>query len=135
MPFATATAWTLPSPFSSHFCLPSDALIPIYQQSHLFVLSSRHEAAGAVVLEAAACGVPVVGTAVGYIADWAPACAVAVPTRNPAALAAAMHDLLHNRAARERLAAAARQWAAAHDADWTGHEFDRVYAKLATPGS
>ena len=43
----------------------SDALIPIYQRSHLFVLSSRHEAAGAVVLEAAACGVPVVGTAVG----------------------------------------------------------------------
>jgi len=49
---------------SNRVCLlgfqPSDLLIPIYQRSHLFVLSSRHEAAGAVVLEAAACGVPVV---------------------------------------------------------------------------
>ena len=62
---------------------PSDLLIAIYQRSHLFVLSSRHEAAGAVVLEAAACGVPVVGTAVGYIADWAPERAVAVPARDP----------------------------------------------------
>src|SRR4029079_4107434 len=75
---------------------PSDLLIPIYQRSHLFVLSSRHEAAGAVVLEAAACGVPVVGTAVGYIADWAPERAVAVPARDPQALSDAMHDLLRH---------------------------------------
>jgi glycosyltransferase involved in cell wall biosynthesis len=114
---------------------PSDALIPIYQRAHLFVLSSRHEAAGAVVLEAAACGVPVVGTAVGYIADWAPVRASAVPTRNPTALAAAMHDLLLNPDERERLAAAAREWTTAHDADWTSREIERLYATLATPGS
>src|SRR5262245_8013746 len=88
----------------------SDALIPIYQRSHLFVLSSRHEAAAAVVLEAAACGVPVVGTAVGYIADWAPEGAVAVPTQNPPALAAAIRDVLLDREARQHLAAGARAW-------------------------
>jgi glycosyltransferase involved in cell wall biosynthesis len=114
---------------------PSAALIPIYQRSHLFVLSSRHEAAGAVVLEAAACGVPVVGTAVGYVADWAPGRAVAVPTRNPTALAGAIHELLLNSGERLRLAAAAREWTMAHDADWTGDQIGRLYAKLATPGS
>jgi glycosyltransferase involved in cell wall biosynthesis len=114
---------------------PSDLLIAIYQRSHLFVLSSRHEAAGAVVLEAAACGVPVVGTAVGYIADWAPERAVAVPARDPQALSDAMHDLLRHPEQRQRLAAAAREWTVAHDADWTSRELDHVYATLATPGS
>lgn len=114
---------------------PSDLLIPIYQRSHLFVLSSRHEAAGAVVLEAAACGVPVVGTAVGYIADWAPERAVAVPARDPEALCRAMHDLLLHPERRQRLAAAAREWTVAHDADWTSQQLDHVYATLATPGS
>lgn len=113
----------------------SDALVPIYQRSHLFVLSSRHEAAGAVVLEAAACGVPVVGTAVGYIADWAPERAVAVPTQDPTALATAIRELLMQRETRERLATAARQWTLSHDADWTSHQIEHVYEKLATPGS
>src|SRR5262245_47937717 len=112
---------------------PTDALIPIYQRSHLFVLSSRHEAAGAVVLEAAACGVPVVGTAVGYIADWAPDRAVAVPTQNPAALADAIRESLLNRERREQRAAAARRWTVAHDVDWTSRELDHLYATLTTP--
>jgi glycosyltransferase involved in cell wall biosynthesis len=114
---------------------PSDALVPIYQRSHLFVLSSRHEAAGAVVLEAAACGVPVVGTAVGYIADWAPERAIAVPTQDPGALATAIRALLTDRERRERLAAAAHEWVVTHDADWTSRQIEHVYEQLATPGS
>ena len=114
---------------------PTDSLIPLYQRSHLFVLSSRHEAAGAVVLEAAACGVPAVGTAVGYIADWSPERARAVPPRDAAALAANIEGLLRNREDRLRLAASARAWVVAHDADWTSREFDRLYMKLVTPGS
>jgi glycosyltransferase involved in cell wall biosynthesis len=115
--------------------LPSDLLIPLYQRSHLFVLSSRHEAAGAVVLEAAACGVPVVGTAVGYVADWAPHRAIAVAPQDQAALADAAAALLADQRARERLADAARAWTVTHDADWTSREFERLYATLATPGS
>jgi glycosyltransferase involved in cell wall biosynthesis len=114
---------------------PTDALISIYQRSHLFVLSSRHEAAGAVVLEAAACGVPVVGTAVGYVADWAPNRAVAVSPQNADALSQAIEALLLDRHQRERLSVAAREWVLAHDADWTALEIERLYAKLATPGS
>ena len=114
---------------------PTPALIPIYQRSHLFVLPSRHEAAGAVVLEAAACGVPVVGTAVGYIADWSPERALAVTAQDAAALATAIRALLLKRDERTRLAAAARSWVEAHDADWTSREIERLYETLVTPGS
>lgn len=116
------------------FC-PTEALVPMYQRSHLFVLSSRHEAAGAVVLEAAACGVPVVGTAVGYVADWATERAVAVSPQNAGDLATAIEALLGDPRRRQRLAAAARQWVVVHDADWTATEFERIYTELVTPRS
>jgi glycosyltransferase involved in cell wall biosynthesis len=118
-----------------HGLLRTDALVPLYRQSHLFVLSSRHEAAAAVVLEAAACGLPVVGTSVGYVADWAPHRAVAVPTQNADALAGAIAALLVDPAQRQHLARAAREWVLAHDAEWTATEIERIYTTLATPGS
>ncbi len=66
----------------------SDAARPASTiEADLFVLSSLHEAAGVVLLEAASCGVPVVGSAVGYLADWAPDAATAVAPGDPAALA------------------------------------------------
>jgi glycosyltransferase involved in cell wall biosynthesis len=68
------------------------------------------------VLEAAACGVPVVGTAVGYIADWAPERAVR-PDPESGGTRRGLRSLLLNRVERERLAVAARQWTVAHDAD------------------
>jgi glycosyltransferase involved in cell wall biosynthesis len=43
-----------------------------YQAASAFVLSSRHEAQGMVALEAASCGVPVVGTRVGNVPEIAP---------------------------------------------------------------
>ena len=60
-----------------HGFQPTDALGAFYGRAHLHVVSSRHEAAAVVVLEAAAAGVPTVGTAVGYVADWIPDRAVA----------------------------------------------------------
>jgi glycosyltransferase involved in cell wall biosynthesis len=47
-----------------HAALPS-----IYRSATAFVLSSRHEAQGMVAIEAAACGIPVVGTRVGVIPE------------------------------------------------------------------
>lgn len=114
-----------------HGCLPTDALVPHYQRAHLHVLSSRHEAAGVVTLEAAACGVPSVGSAVGYIADWAPDRAVGVPPGRPDLLADAVIELLNDPARRAAMAAAARRWALDHDADWTATAFDALYADVA----
>jgi len=110
-----------------HGYVPSDRLPAPYARAHLYVQSSRHEAAGVAVLEAAASEVPVVGTAVGYVHDWARLCAAAVPPRDPGRLAEAIVDLLLDPERRTRLAAAASAWAAAHDADWTAARFEDIY--------
>jgi glycosyltransferase involved in cell wall biosynthesis len=111
---------------------PTEVLAAFYARAHLHLVSSRHEAAGVTILEAAAAGVPTVGFSVGYIADWHPDRAIAVPVRNPEALADAIVNLLHDPARRARLAAAAREWTLAHDADWTAAQFERVYDEVAT---
>ncbi len=49
--------------------VPHDRLPTLYRTADLFVLSSRHESQGLAALEAAACGTPVVGTAVGVIPE------------------------------------------------------------------
>lgn len=113
-----------------HGALPSDGVAALFRQAHLFVLSSRHEAAGVSALEAAASCVPIAGTRVGYLADWTPDAARTVPPADPRALADAIVSLLADRPARQRLASSARQWAVAHDADWSAAEFTRLYGDL-----
>ncbi len=115
-----------------HGVQPSDRLAPFYARAHLHIVSSRHEAAGVTVLEAAATGLPTVGTRVGYVADWAPDRAAAVAVRDASALADAIMALLQDPARRARLAAAARAWTLAHDADWTAARFDELYQQAAT---
>ena len=109
----------------------SEQLVPLLHQSDLFVLSSLHEAAGVVLLEAASCGVPVVGSAVGYLADWAPDAATAVAPGDPAALATAIHGLLMDEPRRRQTAINAAAWARTHDADWSARAFEGLYAEIA----
>ncbi len=121
-----------------HGFQPTDALAPLYARAHVHVVSSRHEAANVATLEAASAGVPTVGTAVGYVADWAGQDrAVAVAVGDHEALASAIADLLRDNSRRRRIAAAARAWTLAHDADWTAARFDRIYGELtrATRGT
>ena len=69
---------------------------PFFQQAGLFVLSSVHEAFPNVVLEAMATGLPVVATRVGGLPEMvAPGeTGWLAPPRDPAALAAAISQLL-----------------------------------------
>jgi glycosyltransferase involved in cell wall biosynthesis len=115
-----------------HGFMASDRLADLYRSADLFVLSSRHEAAGVVLLEAAACGLPIVGSDVGYIADWSPALAEAVGPGDAPALAAGIRRLLTDPARRQRTAAAALAWTRQHDADWTADAFASLYAELVT---
>ena len=82
-------------------------LRPEFERADLLIMSSLHEGALMVMLEAAVAGVATVGTAVGYIADWAPEAAVAVRLRDPAALASAIADLASDDEKRLRIARAA----------------------------
>jgi glycosyltransferase involved in cell wall biosynthesis len=63
-----------------------------YQSAAAFVQSSRHEAQGMVVLEAAASGRPVIGTCVGNMPELAPRACVRVA--DPAALASVIEAAL-----------------------------------------
>ena len=113
-----------------HGLLPTGLVAPLLARAHLHVVSSRHEAAGVVALEAASAGVATVGTNVGYIADWAPDRAVAVGVSDPDALAIAIERLLSDPHERSRIAAAARDWTLAHDADWSAQEMDCLYHEV-----
>ncbi len=121
----------LESRVTFHGFQPTERLRDFYGRAHLHVVSSRHEAAAVVVLEAAASGVATVGTSVGYVADWHPDRAVAVPVQNPEALANAIAGLIQEPPRRAGLASAAREWTLRHDADWTAARFDRLYGEVA----
>jgi glycosyltransferase involved in cell wall biosynthesis len=121
----------LASRVTFHGFVPTDRLAACYARAHLHVVSSRHEAAPVAMLEAAATGLPTVATAVGYADDWQPGGAVTVPVGDAEALATAIRDLLHDPPRRARLAATARGWALAHDADWTAARFDAIYEEVA----
>lgn len=115
------------------FCafMPNFELRQQFDAADLLVMSSLHEAAPIALLEAAVAGVPTVGTAVGNIADWAPDAAVAVPARDPAALAEAIAQLDTDEAERLRLANAAHARAVAHDADAYAAQIRGIYEDLA----
>ena len=115
-----------------HGVQPTDALGQrLYGRAHVHVVSSRHEAASVAMLEAACADVPTVATRVGYAADWErDGRAIAVPVGDADALAAATVALIRNRERRAQIAAAARAWAIAHDADWTAAEFNRLYREV-----
>lgn len=84
-----------------------------YNRGQLFVLSSRHEAQGMAALEAAASGLPVVGTRVGVIPELAPDAARVGPVGDAGGLAAGIAEFLEDSSARSRSGCAARERAAA----------------------
>ena len=79
------------------------ALPEVYHQASVLVQTSRHEAQGMAVLEAAACGAPVVGTPVGVLPE------IGLVTRDEDALAQALIELLCDPARLKTLGEAARR--------------------------
>ena len=107
-----------------------DDLAALYRSAHVFVMTSLDDAAPVAVLEAAASGLPIVGTDVGFIADWAPEMAIATPIRDPGGLANALRQLLASRADRERLAARAQDWVVRHASLDANDAFMSLYRDL-----
>lgn len=114
---------------------PFEVLADHYRASDICVQSSREEGLGFSALEALACGVPVVATAVGGLNDtiregdtgWQ------VPIGDAPALAAAIVSILDDPAeARRRTARGAAQVASAYDRDLV---FDALVKRLRNAGS
>jgi len=113
-----------------HGFLPHHEMRPFFERADLLIVTSRHEAGPIVALEAAVAGVPVVGTNVGHLAEWAPLAARVVEPRDSAGLARAIVDLLSDDDARIALAMRAQKLAIAEHADITAREFRRVYTEM-----
>jgi glycosyltransferase involved in cell wall biosynthesis len=113
-----------------HGFLTQRELRPIVETADLALITSRHEAGPVALLEAAAVGVPTVGTAVGHLAEWSPDASLAVPCRDFAALAATLETLLDNEDLRLKIAECARRRAELEDADATARAFNDTYSRL-----
>ncbi len=119
---------------SFHGFLPHRELRPLVEASDLLVMSSLHEGGGVATLEAAAAGVPAVGTSVGHIGAWSPEAAVAVPVGDAPALARAAASLLWNDARLLTIAREAQRRVVQNDADVTAERIDAIYGELVTAG-
>ncbi|MBQ0977052.1 glycosyltransferase [Micromonospora sp. M61] len=114
--------------------VPREEMGRWYRSADLLVAAPWYEPFGLTPLEAMACGVPVVGTAVGGIRDTVVDGTTGdlVPARDPQALAAAIQGLLDDRIRRFAYATAARErartrysWAA------TAERLVEVYSEVA----
>ena len=110
-----------------------DDVPAVIAAADLVVATPWYEPFGIVPLEAAACGRPVVGSAVGGLVDTVQdgVTGVLVPPRDPEALAAAARALLDDSARRRRMGVAARR-RAVERYGWTrvARDTEEVYAGL-----
>jgi glycosyltransferase involved in cell wall biosynthesis len=84
-------------------CVPQADLAPLYRGAALFVYPSRYEGFGLPLLEAMHQGVPVVASNVTSLPEVGGDAAIYCDPDRPADLAAAMHTILTDAAARSRL--------------------------------
>ena len=114
-----------------HFAglVPNAELSRWYSAADVLVLGSSREGWPNVLLEAMACGTPVVATAVGGIPEVVQDVAIGrlVANREPAAFAAAIHDLLASQPDRERV----RAYAEGFSWDRTSQDQAQLFESLA----
>lgn len=108
--------------------VPHAQLRPWFGRADLLVVSSRHEGAPIVLLEAAVAGVPTIGTAVGHVAEYSPDASIAVPVADSVALADAIARVAADEDLRLALATNAQRRAIAENADLTARLFENAYA-------
>ncbi|MEZ5789091.1 MAG: glycosyltransferase, partial [Xanthobacteraceae bacterium] len=114
-----------------------DDIGSVWARAHVAVLASRREGLPLSLLEAAACGRPMIATDVPGCREVAlpDVNALLVPADDPAALAAAMRRLARDAALRARLAAGSRPLVEARfSARQIGREIVALYGRLLADG-
>jgi glycosyltransferase involved in cell wall biosynthesis len=105
--------------------IPQSGMAAVYARADLFVDAQWHAGWNNPVIEAMACGTPVVCTDIGGVQDFAfnLRTALLVPTRDPDALASAITRMIDDAALRERLATNALAEVKRFDWDRAADEF------------
>jgi glycosyltransferase involved in cell wall biosynthesis len=109
--------------------VPRSEMPALYRSASVMLVTSRHEAQSMAAVEAAACGVPVVGTRVGVLADLGEAVLTAAADEKD--LASVLGRVLDEPALAARMGAAARAIAVRdYDIDTTAARVERLYDDL-----
>lgn len=74
--------------------VPNSGMVNLYRESDIFVLPSLHEGIPRTILEAMACGVPVVCTELPHLKKLVKSCGLTVPARDAQSLADAITSIL-----------------------------------------
>jgi glycosyltransferase involved in cell wall biosynthesis len=112
--------------------IPESELLDLYRTAALLVMPLRDATANNAVLEAMACGLPLVLSDVGSIRDYVnPECAVLIPPHDSRGMAEAVLDLLDSPDERRQMSERARQQAL--DFSWpkTVEKLRSVYETVA----
>jgi len=112
---------------------PPEQMPDVYPEGDVFCLPSWWEAMPLSVLEAMACGLPVVATAVGDVPRLVEdgVTGYVVPARSPDALADALRKLLSDPAQRRRMGAAGRQRVEARfSSDTMARQIGQQYSRI-----
>lgn len=108
------------------------ALAALYRDATAFVYPSLYEGFGLPVIEAMACGTPVLTSRVSALPELAEGAALLVDPRDEAALAEAMHALATDAGLRTRLSAAGRARAAEYSWEATADQTIAAYEEAAS---
>jgi len=106
----------------------NEDLVALYQGAEALVMPSLYEGFGLPVLEAMACGCPVITSNVSSLPEIAGDAALLVDPRNDEAIVQAMRELAGNPGLRQRLVEKGFRRAAEFSWDRTAAETARVYA-------
>jgi glycosyltransferase involved in cell wall biosynthesis len=121
--------------FTFHGHLEQRAVRAVLEGAGLVLVTSRFEGGCRVVLEAAAVGVPVVGTPVGYVAEWAPDAAVAADDASPESLGAAVRSLLEDPARHSAVAGRAQARLVEHEAARVAGLWEQLFTEIRAGGA
>jgi len=111
--------------------VPDEDLAALYNLSTLFVFPSSYEGFGLPVLEAMACGTPVITSNVSSLPEIAGNACLTVDINDAGELADSMHELLTQEAKREEFARKGLQRAKAFDWKDTARRTLQLYQELA----
>jgi len=110
--------------------IPPQSLPIVYNLAQLFVYPSTYEGFGFPPLEAMACGIPVVTTAISSMLENVGNAGLLIPPRDETALSQAIQTLLNDNSLRDQLSRAGRVRAAEFTWKHTAMETLKVYQQI-----